>query len=80
MSYCDNTIALKPGTVEKAQPREIANDFPGTGTKSRAADAPGDATRSWMNAGLYTDGRKSIWRITAIPVAAKTARHPQAMN
>jgi dTDP-4-dehydrorhamnose 3,5-epimerase len=37
-----------------------------------------DATRSWTNAGLYTDGRKSIWRITAIPVAAKTARHPDA--
>lgn len=30
MSSCDNTVALKPGTVEMAQPLEIANEFPGT--------------------------------------------------
>jgi hypothetical protein len=49
-------------------------------TKSRAADAagdPADASRLSTNAVVYTDGRTSNWRITAIPGAAMTARHPE---
>src|SRR5580704_6412715 len=37
-----------------------------------------DATRSWTKAGVYTGGRTSIWRLTAISSVAKPARHPEA--
>jgi hypothetical protein len=33
MGSCDNTIALKPGTVGKAQTPEIDNEFPGTASQ-----------------------------------------------
>ncbi|PZR91533.1 MAG: hypothetical protein DLM68_03195 [Hyphomicrobiales bacterium] len=29
MGSCDNTIALKPGTVEKSHRREIGDELPG---------------------------------------------------